>query len=261
MGHFKSLTWISYNIPSVLCSVFYFGCFCFSGWEARRILTPRSEIEPISPVLEGEVLTAGPPKKSSKHSLKPIFLNLYFLPLFLVHDSPLPINQHPVKEYFIQPRFSWIVHNFADGQTFSVINFLPPAFGPASSLWKPPQLACPLNTFFWSLTGSALHVCLHRSSLAHPSETFQPPFFPLPPPYTQEYSNVLLIGVLCPQAWSVKDIPGLHMEFIFNIHVFQASQVAQWYRICLLMQETWVQSLDWEDPQEKEMATQSSILA
>ena len=32
-----------------------------------------------------------------------------------------------------------------------------------------------------------------------------------------------------------------------------ASQVAQWYRICLLMQETQdmqIQSLDWEDPLE-----------
>ena len=27
------------------------------------------------------------------------------------------------------------------------------------------------------------------------------------------------------------------------------------------MQETWIQSLDWEDPLEKEMATDSSILA
>ena len=27
------------------------------------------------------------------------------------------------------------------------------------------------------------------------------------------------------------------------------------------MQETWVRSLNWEDPLEKEMATQSSILA
>jgi len=27
------------------------------------------------------------------------------------------------------------------------------------------------------------------------------------------------------------------------------------------MRETWVQFLDWEDPLEKEMATQSSILA
>ena len=29
----------------------------------------------------------------------------------------------------------------------------------------------------------------------------------------------------------------------------------------LVNAETWVQSLDWEDPQEKEMATHSSILA
>ena len=31
--------------------------------------------------------------------------------------------------------------------------------------------------------------------------------------------------------------------------------------ICLLMQETQVQSLGWENPLEKEMATHSSILA
>ena len=32
-------------------------------------------------------------------------------------------------------------------------------------------------------------------------------------------------------------------------------------RICLTIQETWVQSLDWEGPLEKEMATHSSMLA
>ena len=32
------------------------------------------------------------------------------------------------------------------------------------------------------------------------------------------------------------------------------SQVAQWQRTHLPMQDTWVQSLDWEDPMEKEMA-------
>ena len=37
--------------------------------------------------------------------------------------------------------------------------------------------------------------------------------------------------------------------------------MAQWSRICLPMQEMWVQSLDQEDPLEKEMATHSSILA
>ena len=40
-----------------------------------------------------------------------------------------------------------------------------------------------------------------------------------------------------------------------------ASLVAQWYGICLPMQETWVGSLGWEDPLQEEMATHSSILA
>ena len=38
-------------------------------------------------------------------------------------------------------------------------------------------------------------------------------------------------------------------------------QVAQQQRINLPIQETWVLSLDQEDPLEKEMATHSSILA
>ena len=42
---------------------------------------------------------------------------------------------------------------------------------------------------------------------------------------------------------------------------YQASLVAQWQRTRLSMQETWVQSLGWDDPLEKEMATHSSILA
>ena len=40
-----------------------------------------------------------------------------------------------------------------------------------------------------------------------------------------------------------------------------ASLVAQWYRICLPMQETQVQSLDQEDPLEEDIAAHSSILA
>ena len=32
-------------------------------------------------------------------------------------------------------------------------------------------------------------------------------------------------------------------------------------RVCLLLQETWVQYLGWEDPMEKRMATHSSIIA
>ena len=43
-----------------------------------------------------------------------------------------------------------------------------------------------------------------------------------------------------------------------------ASQVAQWLRIHLLVQDVWetqVRSLGWEDPLEKQMATHPSILA
>ena len=40
----------------------------------------------------------------------------------------------------------------------------------------------------------------------------------------------------------------------------KASQVVQWYRIHLSMQEMQVQSLGWEYPLEKEMATLSPIL-
>ena len=40
-----------------------------------------------------------------------------------------------------------------------------------------------------------------------------------------------------------------------------ASLVAQMIKILPAMGETWVQSLGWEDPLEKGMATHSSILA
>ena len=40
-----------------------------------------------------------------------------------------------------------------------------------------------------------------------------------------------------------------------------ASLVAQMVKNVPAMQETWVQSLDWDDPLEKKMATHSSILA
>ena len=42
---------------------------------------------------------------------------------------------------------------------------------------------------------------------------------------------------------------------------YWASLVAQLVTNLLAMRETWVQSLDWEDPLEEGMATHSSILA
>ena len=43
--------------------------------------------------------------------------------------------------------------------------------------------------------------------------------------------------------------------------MYQASLVAQSVKDLPAVQETWVRSLGWEDPLEKEMATHSSILA
>ena len=57
----------------------------------------------------------------------------------------------------------------------------------------------------------------------------------------------------------IKD--SLYDYLYLHIIIIWASQVAQWYRIPLPIQGTWVQSLDWEDPLEKEMATHFSVLA
>ena len=48
---------------------------------------------------------------------------------------------------------------------------------------------------------------------------------------------------------------------IAKVHVIAASLVAQMVKRLPAMQETWVQSLGWEDLLEKEMATHSSTLA
>ena len=48
---------------------------------------------------------------------------------------------------------------------------------------------------------------------------------------------------------------------IINIILKAASLVAQMVKDHPAMQETWVQSLGWEDPLEKGKATHSSILA
>ena len=46
---------------------------------------------------------------------------------------------------------------------------------------------------------------------------------------------------------------------VIGLHL--ASQVAQMVKNLPALEETWVQSLVWEDPLEKGMATHSSILA
>ena len=51
------------------------------------------------------------------------------------------------------------------------------------------------------------------------------------------------------------------IEFEFPMVTYGASLVAQRLKRLPAMRETWVQSLGWDDPLEKEMATCSSILA
>ena len=50
-------------------------------------------------------------------------------------------------------------------------------------------------------------------------------------------------------------------EHTFFLSVRWASFVAQLVKNLLAMQKTWVQSLGWEDPLEKEMAIHSSTIA
>ena len=86
------------------------------------------------------------------------------------------------------------------------------------------------------------------------------------PPGTHRYEQKMETFISHPtrpsvtywQVW-LPDFP-----FCQAVSCSRVSQVAQWKRICLpmqKMQETWVQSLGWEDPLEKEVATHSIILA
>ena len=55
--------------------------------------------------------------------------------------------------------------------------------------------------------------------------------------------------------------PGKPLIILVSRYIIGASQVAQRLKHLPAMRETWVQSLCWEDPLEKEMVTHSSILA
>ena len=59
---------------------------------------------------------------------------------------------------------------------------------------------------------------------------------------------------------SVKSPFFLRREINIPFYVYRASLVAQTVKRLSAMQETWVRSLGWEDPLEKETAAHSSIL-
>ena len=75
----------------------------------------------------------------------------------------------------------------------------------------------------------------------------------------------MMLSILC-ACWPSLVFLGKYSDLllIFNWIIcclIWASLVAQSVKYLPPMQETWVQSLVWEDPLEKEMATHSSILA
>ena len=51
------------------------------------------------------------------------------------------------------------------------------------------------------------------------------------------------------------------LDYLYNLREVETSLVVQTVKCLSTMQETWVQSLGWEDLLEKVMATHSSILA
>ena len=65
-------------------------------------------------------------------------------------------------------------------------------------------------------------------------------------------------------AWDPGSIPGLGKSaregIGYPLQYFQSSLVTQLVKNLPVMWETWVQSLGWEDPLEKGMATHSGIL-
>ena len=60
---------------------------------------------------------------------------------------------------------------------------------------------------------------------------------------------------------SMRLVLGKGLQRLKSIPLLQASLVAQMVKSLPGMQETWVQSLGWEDPLEKGMATHSSMFA
>ena len=60
----------------------------------------------------------------------------------------------------------------------------------------------------------------------------------------------------------LSDFKGIHIQIdCMGSVVDLISQVAKWQRICPLMKEMWVHSMNWEDSPGEETATHSSILA
>ena len=101
------------------------------------------------------------------------------------------------------------------------------------------------------------------------SRIFNKSCYPGTSVFPTEFPNEFLCSTVPKQGAQIQSLSGTRSH-ILQLSVLtpqlktpQSSQMIQWQRICLPMQETeetWVQSLVWEEPLEKEMATRSSIL-
>ena len=76
------------------------------------------------------------------------------------------------------------------------------------------------------------------------------------PPLRSQTHSIRIIGF----SWNRRTLNFVE-AFMFKFIKTQASLVVQMVKNLPIMQETWVWSLGWEDPLEKEIGTHSSILA
>ena len=71
------------------------------------------------------------------------------------------------------------------------------------------------------------------------------------------YVKTVIVNQGVPQLWLKISLFHVTLQIIY----LGASLVAQLVKNLLAMRETWVRSLGWEDPQEENMATYSSVFA
>ena len=84
-------------------------------------------------------------------------------------------------------------------------------------------------------------------------------------PFWASPKEVISVSRNCKLCHKLLAYPWAHCPILIRgIRIIGGSQVAQWIKnlpAVLETQETWVQSLGWEDPLEMGIATHSSILA
>ena len=118
-------------------------------------------------------------------------------------------------------------------------------------LWSA-RLLCPWN-FLGKNTGVGCHALLQGIFLTQGSNTH---FFVPPALVGGFFTNSATWEAVLSSVKEICQVPSA-----YPVPCLSASLVAQLIKNPPAMQETWVRSLGWEDPLEKEKATHTSILA